>query len=435
MMRLDQSGTRLWGILRSSRSRRREAQRPVMHRVAGGGARVAVAEHEGIRHLFATAVSCAGGEEECQAREAVESVAAALAEVSDESVVVQLVVFVAEPRRIESCRRVVRESFRRAEPATSYVLQKPVDGMALAVEAWAVAPGRVGVEVDHVGGQVVEVRHDGLTWVHCGQVVGDTASTRVYDRSAGAFEAMRDLLAGQGLGFEQVVRTWIYLGDIVGPEGDTQRYKELNRARADFFARVGFRAERSLVPSAAPAYPASTGIGADGRDVVLGGLALATDRDDVQVVPLENPRQTAAFDYAASYSPRSPKFSRAMAVASPAGAVIFVSGTASITRSETRHENDAAAQTRETLDNIASLIAEANLADHGLRGLGATLDQLGMVRVYVKRPGDYESVRAVCEATLGTVPATYTIADVCRPELLVEIEGIAFSRRASNPTR
>jgi hypothetical protein len=37
----------------------------------------------------------------------------------------------------------------------------------------------------------------------------------------------------------------------------------------------------------------------------------------------------------------------------------------------------------------------------------------------------------VYEKRLGAVPATYVVADVCRPELLVEVEGIAFARAAS----
>ena len=70
-------------------------------------------------------------------------------------------------------------------------------------------------------------------------------------------------------------------------------------------------------------------------------------------------------------------------------ATIFVSGTASITASETRHVGDAAAQTDETLDNIAALISEENLCRHGLPGLGTALDGLGLVRVYIKRQEDY----------------------------------------------
>ncbi len=145
-------------------------------------------------------------------------------------------------------------------------------------------------------------------------------------------------------------------------------------------------------------------------------------------MPLENPRQTAAYDYAAAYSPQSPKFSRAMVLSCGTYTTIFISGTASITHSQTRHVGDAGKQTEETLDNIAALIAEENLAEHGLPGLGTSLASLGFARVYIKRPEDYPAVRAICEQRLGKLPTIYAIADVCRPELLVEIEGVAFSR-------
>jgi enamine deaminase RidA (YjgF/YER057c/UK114 family) len=162
----------------------------------------------------------------------------------------------------------------------------------------------------------------------------------------------------------------------------------------------------------------------------MSAIALVTDRDDIVAVPLENPRQTAAYDYAARYSPKSPKFCRAMAVSCGQYTTTFVSGTASITASETRHIGDAAAQTDETLENIAALISEDNLSRHGLPGLGTTLEGLGLVRVYIKHAEDYPAVRAVCEQRLGELPTIYAIGDVCRPDLLVELEGIAFSRKA-----
>ena len=116
-----------------------------------------------------------------------------------------------------------------------------------------------------------------------------------------------------------------------------------------------------------------------------------------------------------------------MAVSCGNMATIFISGTASITHSETLHIGDAAAQTHETLNNIEALIGEENLGRHGLPGLGTSLDGLGYVRVYIKRQEDYARVRAVCEERLGELPTIYAIADVCRPELLVEIEGMAIS--------
>jgi enamine deaminase RidA (YjgF/YER057c/UK114 family) len=166
---------------------------------------------------------------------------------------------------------------------------------------------------------------------------------------------------------------------------------------------------------------------------MMSAIALVTERSDILAVPLENPRQVAAFDYGAQYSPASPKFSRAMALSCGTYATIFVSGTASITHSETRHVGDPAAQTHETLDNIAALISEENLAAHGLPGLGTSLEGLGLVRVYVKRREDYGVIRAACQRRLGELPTIYAVADVCRPELLVEIEGMAFSQKTSNP--
>jgi len=108
----------------------------------------------------------------------------------------------------------------------------------------------------------------------------------------------------------------------------------------------------------------------------------------------------------------------------------WVSGTASIVRSESRHLGDPEQQTTQTIDNIERLIAADNFAAHGLKGAGARLQDLAKIRVYLKRREDLAKCRAICERRFGSVPAVYAVADICRPELLVEIEGVAFSRLA-----
>jgi enamine deaminase RidA (YjgF/YER057c/UK114 family) len=70
-----------------------------------------------------------------------------------------------------------------------------------------------------------------------------------------------------------------------------------------------------------------------------------------------------------------------------------------------------------------------NFRRHGQTGLGATLDDMASMRVYIQRQEDYAVVRDVCQARLGEVPVGYTVADGCRPELLVELEGIVFCDR------
>jgi enamine deaminase RidA (YjgF/YER057c/UK114 family) len=238
---------------------------------------------------------------------------------------------------------------------------------------------------------------------------------------------MRDILLARGFRYEQVIRTWLYLGDIVGMEGDTERYRELNRARADFYEGLCFTNVHTPASVNGAVYPASTGIGASDRDVMMGCIALATDREDIHLVPLENPQQTSAFDYGRTHGSHSPKFSRAMAVVAADTAAVLVSGTASIVNAETCHRGDVEAQTQQTLDNIEALIAAPNFARYGFDALGATLADMALVRVYIKRKEDYERTRAICEARLGELPAIYAVADVCRPNLLVEIEGVAFA--------
>lgn len=52
---------------------------------------------------------------------------------------------------------------------------------------------------------------------------------------------------------------------------------------------------------------------------------------------------------------------------------------------------------------------------------------IAKLRADVKHQEDYEKCRDVCERLLPRVPAIYLSADICRPDLLVEIEAVAFS--------
>ncbi|HWH72114.1 MAG TPA: hypothetical protein VNT26_22315, partial [Candidatus Sulfotelmatobacter sp.] len=249
----------------------------------------------------------------------------------------------------------------------------------------------------------------------------------VYRQTTDALKQMGTALAQAGSGFEHIVRTWFYLGGITDPEARTQRYKELNRARTDFYREVRFGS--TLVEPGMPQgiYPASTGIGATGAGLVASCLTLQTQRQDAFLLPLENPRQTPAYAYHAKYSPQSPKFSRAMALVLGDYVTTWISGTASIVNSESRHLGNIERQTEQTIDNIERLIAPENFTCNGIKGAGASLHDLAKIRVYLKRPEDFALCQAVCQRRLGAIPALYTVADVCRPELLVEIEGVAFS--------
>ena len=402
-------------------------------KVSDRGIGWSVVDLNDVRHVFAAAAPRRGGDLRQQADDALQTIQAVMEEESTRGSIVHQAVFVADIGRMEDCRRIIREFYGSELPATSYIPQPPCDGKLLSIEALGV--GRDGeVEIERISEQLVVARHNGIAWVHAAHALPQDASVSVYDQSISAFQNLRSLLARAGVRFEQVIRTWLYLGGIVDDDGPTQRYKELNRARTDFYRDIPFLTDRLPDDRSGPIFPASTGIGATGRGISMSAIALVTDLTDIVAVPLENPRQTSAFDYAKRYGPQSPKFSRAMALSCGSYATIFISGTASITSSETRHIGNAAAQTHETLDNIAALISEDNLAQHGLPGLGTSLEGLGLVRVYIKRQEDYAKTRAACEKRLGELPTIYALADVCRPELLVEIEGIALARKSESPT-
>jgi enamine deaminase RidA (YjgF/YER057c/UK114 family) len=133
--------------------------------------------------------------------------------------------------------------------------------------------------------------------------------------------------------------------------------------------------------------------------------------------------------YDSRYSRQSPKFARAMALATGKYVTTWISGTASIVNSETQYPGDIERQTEQTIDNIEKLISADNFHRHGISNAGASLSDLTKMRVYLKRAADLPKCQAICERRFSAVPAIYITADICRPDLLVEIEGVAFSSR------
>jgi enamine deaminase RidA (YjgF/YER057c/UK114 family) len=403
--------------------------REIVRKESSDGVGYSVVDLNGTRHVFASGMPREGDTLEEQSHDALQTIRAVMTEEGTYGSIVNQAVFLKDIRQTDECRRLMTEFYGDELPATVYIPQPPCEGKLLTVEAFGIGRQHGGIEIERLSENAVITSHDEMTWVHLANIHSRIGSPRVYERSVDAFQRMSRGLADRGFSYDQVVRTWLYLGDIVGPEEDTQRYKELNRARTDFYRDIRFGERHLRLDLPHRVYPASTGIGTEGREVIMCCIALATDRDDVQLMPLENPLQRAAFDYGEQYSPKSPKFSRAMTITAGDFATTFVSGTASITQSETRYIGDIEGQTWQTLDNIAALISEFNMKRHGLPGFGATLDDLALVRVYVKRQEDYTMAKNVCECRIGELPIVYAVGDVCRPELLVEIEGIAFSRR------
>ena len=102
---------------------------------------------------------------------------------------------------------------------------------------------------------------------------------------------------------------------------------------------------------------------------------------------------------------------------------LFISGTASVVGHETRHQDALEAQLREALRNVEVLLQTTGRDERTRIGGLSDLDSL---KVYLRHPQDYAAVKAAVETLVGAdVPALYLQGDICRDDLLVEVEGIA----------
>lgn len=219
-----------------------------------------------------------------------------------------------------------------------------------------------------------------------------------------AYQAIFELLEARG--YQTVLRFWNYFPAINRESHSMERYRQFNIGRQDAFLAHG----RSVVDKV----PAACALGSAG-----GGLQIAFLAVRANVVGVENPRQLSAYHYPSQYGPRSPTFARAGRVKLGGRDMLFISGTASIVGHQTLHHGDVAAQTRECLHNIAAIVAEAN---RQAPGAGFRLDGLAYT-VYVRHAEDLATVRREMAHFIGApVSAVFLQADVCRADLLVEIE-------------
>lgn len=197
-------------------------------------------------------------------------------------------------------------------------------------------------------------------------------------------------------GFPHLIRVWNHVRDINEGEGEAERYKRFCAGRHDAFAAAQWPKER---------LPAASAVGIRGRGLAIRYLAATSPGRQI-----ENPRQVSAYDYPREYGRRSPSFARATIFDD----TLFIAGTASIVGHETRHAGDVRAQLQETLLNLETIARAA-----GRRGLG----DLTHVKLYLRNAGDEEIANAV-RAAMPQARHAVMEADICRRELLLEIEAI-----------
>ncbi len=234
---------------------------------------------------------------------------------------------------------------------------------------------------------------------------GAAAPSALHAATVGAYREICATL--DGVGYPHLLRIWNYLPDINLDSHGTDRYRQFNTARQAALREAGLSLTGEV--------PAASALGASrGSPLLVYFLA-----GRAAPVYIENPRQVSAYRYPRRYGAHTPVFSRATLLRQRGSLTLFVSGTASIVGHRSVHVGDTAAQTRETLANIEALLEEANRVERGAR---FTLGSLAL-KVYVRRPADLPVIRAQLAAALDPrQPVIYLQADICRQDLLVEIE-------------
>jgi chorismate lyase/3-hydroxybenzoate synthase len=216
-----------------------------------------------------------------------------------------------------------------------------------------------------------------------------------------AYEQLHHFVAARGN--QHVLRVWNYLGAINHGDGDAERYKHFCDGRAagmgDFFSE---------------GFPAATAIGHHGDSHRLQVYLLACDQGGTRV---ENPRQVSAWRYPRQYGRTPPSFARAMVL--PAQDALAISGTAAVVGHASAHHDDLDAQLDETLTNLEALLASADMA--------AGFDTHSPLKAYVRHLTDAPRVRDFLQRRLPGVPVLLLHGDICRSELLVEIDGWRYA--------
>ncbi|MGH8090602.1 MAG: pteridine-dependent deoxygenase [Rudaea sp.] len=261
------------------------------------------------------------------------------------------------------------------------------------------------LEIWRVSGRVVHGRDGDMAWAGDGDYafaaleVDEAAHGGIANAARHAYSSLAQW-SRRGT-TPHFLRIWNYLDAINDGAGDAERYRLFCAGRA------------AGMDDAFAAYPAATAIGVrDGRRV-LQVYAMAARAPGHAV---ENPRQVNAWRYPRQYGPAAPGFARAM-LAPSTEAQLYISGTAAIVGHVSHHPEDLAAQLDETLANLHSLLAAAHCA--------APLGARSPLKVYVRHPDDVAVVHRLLRSRLGeAVPLLFLQGDICRRELLLEIEGI-----------
>ncbi|MDL2255610.1 endoribonuclease L-PSP [Parabacteroides sp. OttesenSCG-928-K15] len=301
----------------------------------------------------------------------------------------------------------VYKHFGAMEPTLSYVSQPPLDApLIVEVHSFVPDPDDRILFRSQQGNPYVILENASGRFLFAGGFQGEVEHASIQEQSDEVFVNIDALLQQEGFPIEQIVRQWNYIEQITAFEGEDQHYQAFNNARSAFYARTKWT----------KGYPAATGIGANLGGILVDLDAVVLKEKDAFITPIDNKLQVAAHAYSdnvlenACNQKTTPKFERAKSMTFGDRRLVYISGTAAIRGENSLEGVGLEKQLQITMENIAELIGDATIK---------------LLRVYLKYPEDYEEAARLMDTYGLQIPISYMWADVCRDELLIEIEGVA----------
>ena len=301
----------------------------------------------------------------------------------------------------------VKDTFGTKIPVFTYVSQ-PALSAALLLEVHSYTPEK--------GEFVLYKSENGFPYVLLENQVGRFLFAGAFHglftdsmekQSVDVFLQIEKVLQKEKFPVNSIIRQWNYIEQITDFDGENQHYQSFNNSRADFYGKTDWP----------KGYPAATGIGTNLGGILIDFDAVVLASEKALITPINNCLQVAAHAYServlenAFSQKKTPKFERAKSLTIDKRRSIYISGTAAIRGEESLKGVGLGEQLRITMENIKELTGEAKLL---------------LLRVYLKNENDYKEARNLLHAAHPDIPISYMQADVCRDELLIEIEGIAI---------
>ncbi len=328
-------------------------------------------------------------------------------------------------QNIELLERMVVEMYGKRAPLVSYVTQPVLIGGTYAAEVQI-----FDVEIDFKelnGLRYFTMESADIKRLALGGVIGSVTDS-IRAQSDSIFERIKVVFEHEGFEISEIFRQWNYIPQITAvDENNYQNYQAFNDSRTEFYRE----ADWSEV-----GYPAATGIGMDCGAVTVNLIAVKLKNSMYRVIPVDNSLQQAAHVYSQEVligvdgdkieGKSTPKFERAKVLGNPSsGYICFISGTAAIRGEESMESDDAATQTIQTMENIEHLISDETYERYCIEPKSDSIKVIHLAHTYIKYAEDAAAVERVVSQRWADTTVLYLHADVCRDELLVEIEAIS----------